>query len=53
MEFEIILSKRRTLGVEIKHGRVIVRAPYLANKRKIERFVAQLEGWIEKHLALE
>ena len=53
MNYRIIRSQRRSLGLEVRDGEVIVRAPYLASKRKIERFVAEHEGWIEKHLRLE
>ncbi|MBO4725664.1 MAG: M48 family metallopeptidase [Firmicutes bacterium] len=53
MNYKLIRSRRRSLGLEVRDGEVIVRAPYLASKRKIERFVAEHEGWIEKHLRLE
>ncbi len=53
MNYRLIRSRRRSLGLEVRDGEVIVRAPYLASKRKIERFVAEHEGWIEKHLRLE
>lgn len=53
MTYKLIRSRRRSLGLEVRDGEVIVRAPYLASKRKIERFVAEHEGWIEKHLRLE
>ena len=52
MEYELIRSARRTLGAEIKNGRLIVRAPYLASKRDIERFLASQSGRIEKALAV-
>ena len=51
MEYELIRSARRTLGAQIKNGRLIVRAPYLASKREIERFLASQSGRIEKALA--
>ena len=48
---EIIRSKRRTLGLEIKpDGRVIARAPYLMKTSEIEKFIASKNDWIEKHL---
>jgi predicted metal-dependent hydrolase len=52
MNYRLIRSRRRSLGLEVRDGEVIVRAPYLASKRKIERFVAEHEGWIEKNLVL-
>lgn len=46
----IIRSSRRTLGMEIKDGELVIRAPYFAPKRVIERFVRNNYGWIEKQL---
>ena len=51
MEYDLIRSRRRTLAVEIKNGRVLVRAPYLVTKREIDRFVLGHRQWIETHLA--
>ena len=51
MEYEIIRSARKTLSVEIKNGRVRVRAPLKATDGDIARFVVQRYDWIEKHLA--
>ena len=53
-DYEIIRSKRRTLGLEITADlRVVVRAPYWCSKREIERFVASHEGWIARHLVTQ
>ncbi len=46
----IIRSSRRTLGMEIKDGELVIRAPYFAPKREIERFVRNNYSWIEKQL---
>ena len=51
MEYDLIRSRRRTLAIEIRSGRVLVRAPYLASKREIDRFVLGHRQWIETHLA--
>lgn len=48
--FELIRSARRTIAVEIRNGRVIVRAPLRMSKTEIERFVASKADWINKHL---
>ena len=37
--------------MEIKHGELIVRAPFFATKRSIDRFVEQHRRWIEKRMA--
>lgn len=48
--FEVIRSARRTIAIQIKSGRVIVRAPLRMSKAEIERFVASKADWINKHL---
>ncbi len=50
MEYRLIYSKRRTIGIEVKGGEVIVRAPRYASKKQIDNFVYQNEGWIRSHL---
>lgn len=50
IEYELICSNRRTIAVEIRNGRVIVRAPQRMSKAEIERFVASKADWINKHL---
>ena len=51
MEYELIRSNRRTIGAEIKEGRLIIRAPKRASRREIEAFIAKHTEWIEKNLA--
>lgn len=48
--FELIRSARHTIAIQIKSGRVIVRAPLRMSKAEIERFVASKADWINKHL---
>ena len=48
--YELIRSNRRTIVIEIRDGRVIVRAPQRMSKAEIERFVASKADWINKHL---
>ena len=52
MDYELICSRRKTLAVEYKDGRMIVRAPWLATKGQIERFLQahsrQIEAYLEK-----
>ena len=48
---EIIRSKRKTLGFEIKpDGRVIARAPMRMKQSEINKFINSKSEWIEKHL---
>ena len=51
MEYEVIRSSRRTMGLEIKGSRIVVRAPMRASDRSIRLFVQEHEAWIRKHLA--
>ena len=44
--YEVIRSDRRTLGLQVKDGRVIVRAPRRVTSAQIERFVREHEDWI-------
>lgn len=49
--YELIRSGRRTLALEVRGGRVIVRAPYRASQAVIDRFVAAHTDWITRALA--
>ena len=47
MEYELIRSDRRTLGLEVKRdGSVIVRAPRRLPQREIDRFLADRAEWL-------
>ncbi len=48
MEYKLIRSNRKTLGIQVKDGEVIVRAPMLLSKAKIEGFIALKSEWINK-----
>ena len=52
MEYEIVYSNRRTLSLNIKRGALIVRAPFNAKKRDIEKLISEHRDWIDKHLAI-
>ncbi len=52
MEYEIIRSSRKTAAIQIKDGRVIVRAPHFASNKDIRGFVESNSEWISKHLAM-
>ena len=49
--YELIRSGRRTLALELRGGRVIVRAPYRTSQASIDRFVASYAEWIARGLA--
>ena len=46
MEFELIRSQRKTLAVEIKGDRLMVRAPVKATKAEINAFLLRNQAWI-------
>ncbi|MCX6321259.1 MAG: SprT family zinc-dependent metalloprotease [Bacteroidia bacterium] len=50
IEFEVIYSRRRTLGISVlPDSSVIVRVPYLTSIKTINRIVQQKAAWIIKH----
>ena len=51
IDFKIIYSKRRTLGISIlPDATVIVRAPNRTSQAAIERLIANKRTWINKHV---
>lgn len=46
MRYQLIRSDRQTIGLEVKAGKVIVRAPRKARKRDIDAFVRKNKAWI-------
>ena len=50
MEYTLIRSSRRTLGMQIKGTELIVRAPLFATKKQIDSFVRENMVWAEKNL---
>lgn len=48
MEYTTIKSNRRTLALEIKNDKLIVRAPVRATDEEINAFVQKHTKWIEK-----
>ena len=50
MEYELIRSARKTLGLEVRGDRVIVRAPLRASEAQVACFVQAHEIWIARKL---
>ena len=50
MQYTVIRSDRRTLCMEIKDGKVIVRVPKRCSDKQISEFVAKNEQWAIKKL---
>lgn len=51
MEFEVIRSNRKSMAVEIKLNKLIIRAPMQATNEEINAFTLKNKAWIQKHLA--
>ena len=48
--YTILRSSRRTIAIQVKDGKVLVRAPYRLGKDIIAKFVSEKQGWIQKQL---
>lgn len=53
MEYRLVRSRRKTIGIQVKDGSVTVRAPYRASQNEIDAFLKRSESWIEKHLRMQ
>ena len=51
MEYSIIYSDRRTISLTVKDGKLTVRAPRGASKKRLEQAIEDNIGWIEKKLS--
>ncbi|MCL2425792.1 MAG: M48 family metallopeptidase [Oscillospiraceae bacterium] len=49
--YTLIQSRRKTIALYIIDGTVEVRAPYVASKREIDKFVKSKEKWIKDKLS--
>ena len=50
IEFDVIYSRRRTLGISVlPDSSVVVRVPYLTSYKTIVRIVQEKASWIKKH----
>lgn len=50
MDYEIIRKKIKNVYIQIKDGKVIVRAPYKLNEKEIKKLVDEKKEWISKQL---
>ncbi len=48
--YRLIRSGRKTIGLEIRNGELVVRAPWFATQREIEQALTKKQGWIRAHL---
>ena len=50
MEYKIQYSKIKNIYIQIKEGKVIVKAPKRVTREEIERILKNKEKWINKSL---
>ena len=50
MTYELTRSRRKTVGIQVKGGKVLVKAPFYAAKAEIDRIVESHRSWIEARL---
>ena len=51
MEYQLIYSLRKTLAIEVRETRVIIRAPKGCPQKKIDEFLAKHEDWLKNKIA--
>ena len=52
LEYELVRSSRKTIGISVADGKVVVKAPKNVSKRNIDLLVFKSLDWIEKKLAI-
>ena len=50
MDFEVIYSKRKTVSIQVKNGKTIVRSPYGVTSERLHTIVNSHKIWIEKQI---
>lgn len=51
MDYKINYSKRKSIGLKIKHGELFVYAPFTTDIKTIEQLIYKHREWIEKNIA--
>lgn len=51
MDYTLIRSRRRSMALEIKNGKLILRVPLRTSQAQIRLFLQQHQVWIETHMA--
>ena len=52
-EYEIKYSKIKNIYIQIKNGKIIVKAPKRISKKEIEKIIEQKSEWIQKTIEKE
>ena len=50
IQYSVVRSNRKSLGMQVTENGIVVRAPYLATSWQIERFVREHEDWARAQL---
>ena len=50
-KYKVVFSRRKTLGLSISNGELLVRAPWGKPKGMIDSLIREKAGWIEQHLS--
>jgi predicted metal-dependent hydrolase len=50
VNFEIKYSKRRTVSIQVKDGKVILHSPYGVEEKRLCEILASHKDWVEKQL---
>ena len=50
LEYEVIYSKIKNVYIQIRDGKVIVKAPKRISKRELEKIIKNKEEWIKSNL---
>ncbi len=50
METEIVRSRRKSFGLEIRNGKAIAHVPLYATEADVTRFLERNQSWLEAHM---
>ena len=53
IQYEITYSKIKNVYIQIKEGKVLIKAPKRISKKELETIIEQKKDWIEKNLEKE
>lgn len=51
IEYQVVRSHRKTLSLQVKHGQVLVRAPYCVDENFISTFIQKKSAWLKAKIA--
>jgi len=51
IEYQVVRSRRKTLLLQVRHGQVLVRAPYSVNEKLISTFIKKKAAWLKAKIA--